>query len=53
MQTEVLEVVKAAKELVDLIGAEVIVSVGRGIGKDVRRLASSWPRSWPRPWAAA
>ena len=35
LQTEVLEVVKAAKELVDLAGAEVIVSVGRGIGKDV------------------
>ena len=35
LKTEVLEVVKAAKELVDLTGAEVIVSVGRGIGKDV------------------
>ena len=35
MQTEVVEVVKAAKKLVDLIGAEVVVSVGRGISKDV------------------
>ena len=35
METEVLEVVKAAKKLVDLIGAEIVVSVGRGISKDV------------------
>jgi len=35
MQTEVIEVVKAAKKLVDLIGADVVVSVGRGISKDV------------------
>ncbi|MBQ3520684.1 MAG: electron transfer flavoprotein subunit alpha/FixB family protein, partial [Firmicutes bacterium] len=35
LKTEVLEVVKEAKQLVDLIGAEVIVSVGRGISKDV------------------
>ena len=35
IQTEVVEVVKAAKKLVDLIGAEYIVSVGRGIAKDV------------------
>ena len=35
LQTEVLEIVKAAKDLVDLTGAEVIISVGRGIGKDV------------------
>ncbi len=35
MQTEVTEVVKAAKKLVDLIGADVVVSVGRGISKDV------------------
>ena len=34
-KTQVLEVVKAAKKLVDLIGADVIVSVGRGIAKDV------------------
>ncbi len=37
IRTEVLEVVKEAKKAVDLIGAEVIVSVGRGISKDVRR----------------
>ncbi|MGI6498202.1 MAG: acryloyl-CoA reductase electron transfer subunit beta [Oscillospiraceae bacterium] len=35
IQTEVLEVVKAAKKLVDLIGAEFVVSVGRGIAKDI------------------
>ena len=35
MQTEVVEVVKAAKKMVDLIGADVVVSVGRGISKDV------------------
>ncbi|MBE6960977.1 MAG: electron transfer flavoprotein subunit alpha/FixB family protein [Ruminococcaceae bacterium] len=35
IQTEVLETVKAAKKLVDLVGAEFIVSVGRGISKDV------------------
>ena len=35
MDTQVVEVVKAAKKLVDLIGADVVVSVGRGISKDV------------------
>ena len=35
IKTEVLETVKAAKKLVDLVGAEFIVSVGRGISKDV------------------
>ena len=35
METQVVEVVKAAKKLVDLIGADVVVSVGRGISKDV------------------
>ena len=35
IKTEVVEVVKAAKKLVDLIGADFIVSVGRGISKDV------------------
>ena len=35
METEVVEVVKAAKKLVDLIGADVVVSVGRGISKNV------------------
>ena len=35
IHTEVTEVVKAAKKLVDLIGADFIVSVGRGISKDV------------------
>jgi len=37
IQTEVLEVVKAAKEMVDLLGADVIVSVGRGIGADIEK----------------
>ncbi|MBR7146912.1 MAG: electron transfer flavoprotein subunit alpha/FixB family protein, partial [Oscillospiraceae bacterium] len=35
VKTEVVETVKAAKKLVDLIGADFIVSVGRGISKDV------------------
>ena len=34
LKTKVLEVVKEAKAFVDLIGAEVIVSVGYGISKD-------------------
>lgn len=37
IKTEVADVVKAAKKMVDLIGAEVVVSVGRGISKDVER----------------
>ena len=37
LRTEVLEVVKAAREMVDLLGADVIVSVGRGIGSDIER----------------
>ena len=37
VKTEVVEVVKAAKKLVDLIGADFIVSVGRGISKDVEK----------------
>ena len=35
IKTEVVETVKAAKKLVELIGADLIVSVGRGISKDV------------------
>ena len=35
IKTEVVETVKAAKKLVDLIGADFIVSVGRGSSKDV------------------
>lgn len=35
IRAKVLEVVKETKEIVDLIGAEVIVSVGGGISKDV------------------
>ena len=35
IHVEVVEVVKAAKKMVDLIGADVVVSVGRGISKDV------------------
>ena len=34
LKEKVVEVVKEAKELVDLIGADVIVSVGNGIRKD-------------------
>lgn len=35
LKTKVTEIVKEAKEMIDLTGAEVIVSVGRGISKDV------------------
>ena len=35
IETEVIDIVKAAKKMVDLIGADFIVSVGRGIAKDV------------------
>jgi len=35
LKTKVLSVEKAAKKLVDLIGADFIVSVGRGISKDI------------------
>ena len=35
IRTEVVEIVKSAKKLVDLIGADFIVSVGQGIAKDV------------------
>ena len=34
LRTKVLEVVKETKKLVDLIGADVVVSVGRGISSD-------------------
>ena len=37
VKTKVLEVVKEAKNVVDLIGAEVIVAVGHGISKDVTK----------------
>ena len=35
LKTEVVKVVKESKKLVDLIGADVIVSVGQGIGSNV------------------
>ena len=37
LTVKVLETVKAAKQLVDLTGAEIVVSVGRGISKDVEK----------------
>lgn len=37
MAVEVLEVKKAAQKMVDLIGADVVVAVGRGISKDVEK----------------
>ena len=37
ISVEVLEVKKAATQLVDLIGADVIVAVGRGISSDRRK----------------
>lgn len=35
LKTKVINIVKETKKIVDLIGAEIIVSVGRGISKDV------------------
>ncbi len=35
MKTKVTEVVKETKKMVDLIGAEIVVSVGRGISKNI------------------
>ncbi len=35
VRVEVEQIVKAATQMVDLIGAEVVVAVGRGISKDV------------------
>ncbi len=37
LRTKVLEVVKESRKMVDLIGAEVIVSVGNGISKDPQK----------------
>ena len=37
IHVQVLEVKKGSKKLVDLIGADVVVSVGRGISKDVEK----------------
>jgi electron transfer flavoprotein alpha subunit len=37
LHTRVIEVVKAAKEMVDLIGAKLVVSVGHGISRDVKK----------------
>ena len=37
VHTKVLEIVKATRAMVDLTGAEVVVSVGRGIAKDVEK----------------
>ena len=37
IHVEILDIKKSAKKLVDLIGADVIVSVGRGISKDVEK----------------
>ena len=37
LRTKVREIVKETRKLVDLTGADVVVSVGRGIGKDVEK----------------
>ena len=37
IKAKVIQVVKEAKQMVDLIGADVIVSVGRGISRDVEK----------------
>ncbi len=34
IHVEILEIKKAAKQMVDLIGADVVVAVGRGVSKD-------------------
>ena len=55
IHVDVLEVKKAAKKLVDLIGADVVVSVGRGISKDVEggiKLAEELAGVHPRIYVA-
>ena len=37
VKTQVVNIVKATKQLVDLTGADVVVSVGRGISADVKK----------------
>ena len=37
LKTRVLEVVKSTRQIVDLLGADVVVSVGGGIGSDVEK----------------
>jgi electron transfer flavoprotein alpha subunit len=37
IHVKVVEVVKAAKEMVDLLGAKIVVSVGHGISRDVKK----------------
>lgn len=37
ISVDILEIKKAAKQMVDLIGADVVVSVGRGISADVEK----------------
>ena len=37
LRTKVIEVVKDTRKIVDLLGADVVVSVGRGIGSDVEK----------------
>ena len=37
MRTKVLQVVKESRKIVDLVGAEIIVSVGNGIGADPKK----------------
>ena len=59
IHVDLVEIVKSAKKAVDLIGADVVVSVGRGISADPKRgleiaeeLATSWA-AWlalPVPW---
>jgi len=37
LKTRVIEVVKSTRQIVDLLGADVVVSVGGGIGSDVEK----------------
>ena len=52
LNTEVVEVVKAAKKLVDLIGADYICLWAAASAR-MSRAASSWLRSWRTSWAAS
>lgn len=37
VKAKVLKVVKETKQMIDLVGADIIVSVGRGIGKNIQK----------------
>ncbi len=51
IHVEILSVEKAAKKMVDLVGANVVVSVGRGIGKTSKK-GSPLRKNLPKPCMA-